>query len=83
MYEISKDVPLPKGNPKRLKYPELHATAAKMEVGDSVVVEDEYRAKKLSQYIAYRKNVEAPVGSRSCKGSYRVCEGGVRVWRIQ
>lgn len=83
MYEIKKDVPLPKGNPKRLKYPELHATAAKMDIGDSVVVEDEYKAKKLSQYIKYRKNNDAPVGSRVCKASYRICDDGFRVWRTQ
>ena len=83
MYEIEKNIAIPSSSKGRVKYPELWALAKTMEIGDSILVRDEYEAKHLVKYISYGRTNDAPPGQKHHKGSYRVLEEGARVWRVQ
>jgi hypothetical protein len=85
-YEIQKDIPLPtvRRGRKDKEFKEYQLPLHKMEVGDSIGIEDEYNKKNASKWrskVNYILKKIQKNGIENYKFTIKNHEGKIRIWR--
>ena len=81
--KIEKGIPIQRLKKKMQPVdPELHKIAKEMEVGDSVLVESEERAKRLMRYIGKLHPHTSDENLKRGAKSRADDDGNIRVWRV-